>query len=64
MNPQPDATTTKAIEAESLDISQEEYIILTGEAFDGTDDATQPHEYFGYTAEGQLENMSKVPEFL
>ena len=64
MNPQPDAVTTKAIEAESLGISQEEYIILTGEAFNGTADTTQLHEYFGYTAEGELEDMSKVHEFL
>lgn len=68
MNPQPDATTTKAIEAESLHISQEEYIILTGETFDGTADTTPLHEYFGYTAAGMvedmLENMSQVREFL
>ncbi len=64
MNPKPDAATTRAIEAESLGISQEEYLILTGEAFDGTADATPLHEYFGYTAEGQLENMSAVREFL
>jgi len=64
MNPQPDSATRRAIEAESLGISQEEYIILTGEAFDGTADTTQLYEYFGYTAAGQLENMSSVPEFL
>ncbi len=49
MNPQPDANTIKAIEAESLDISQEEYTILTGEAFDGTTDSTPLHKYFGYS---------------
>lgn len=64
MNPQPDAPTTRAIEAESLKISQEEYMILTGEAFDGTADTTPLHEYYGYTAAGQLKYMSEVREFL
>ena len=64
MNPQPDAITSRAIAAESLGISQEEYIIMTGEAYDDTPDVTQPHEYFGYDAPAQLENMSRVREFL
>ena len=64
MNPLPDAAATKAIVAESLGISHEEYTILTGEAFDGTADATPLYEYFGYTAAGQLENMGEVREFL
>jgi hypothetical protein len=64
INPQPDSTTARAIEAESLGISREEYIILTGESFDGTADSTPLHEYFGCTAAGDLENMSAVREFL
>jgi hypothetical protein len=64
MNPNPDSTTASAIAAESLRISQEEYTILTGKAFDGTPDAALLHEYFGYTAPPQLENLSKVREIL
>jgi hypothetical protein len=48
MNPSPDDNTRKAIEAESLGISQEEYLILTGEAFDTTPDTALLHEYYGY----------------
>lgn len=57
MNPQPDVATTKAIKAESLGISQEEYIILTGEDFDGTADSTPLYEYFGYTTAADFANM-------
>jgi len=64
MNPTPDATTASAIAAESLRLSEEEYIALTGEAFDGTADTTPLYQYFGYTASGQIENMSAVREFL
>jgi hypothetical protein len=64
MNPQPDFATKIAIEVESLGISQEEYTCLMGYTFGGTADATPVHEYFGYTTAGQLEDLSKVPEFL
>ncbi len=67
VNPQPDATTTRAIEAESLKISQEVYRIYTGKAFDSRpSDATQLQEYFGYpaTVPEKLEELSKVREFL
>lgn len=64
INPQPDATATRAIQSESLALCQEEYQILTGQNFAGTPDATALHAYFGYTAAGQLENMSAVREFL
>jgi hypothetical protein len=57
MNPEPDAATTKAIEAESLRISQEEYLILAREAFDGTTDSTPLHEYFGYSNATDFANM-------
>ena len=59
MNPEPDAVTTKAIEAESLIISPEEYTLLTGEAFDGTTDSTPLHEYFGYANALDFANMQK-----
>jgi hypothetical protein len=59
MNPQPDAATTKAIEAELLGISQEEYIILTGKSFDGTTDSTPLYQYFGYSNDWDFYNMQK-----
>jgi hypothetical protein len=43
MNPQPDAAIQKAIEAESLKLSPEDYIILT------TPDPTDLHGYYGYS---------------
>ena len=64
INPQPGSTTAKAIEAEALGLSPEEYLILTGESFDGTADATPLHGYFGCTAAADLEDMSGVREFL
>ena len=57
MNPQPDTATTKAMEAELLGISQEEYIILTGKAFDGTTDSTPLYQYFGYSNASDFNNM-------
>jgi hypothetical protein len=57
-------TPGTALAAEALRLSQEEYRVLTGEAFDGAPDATPLHAYFGYTAAGQLEGMSAVREFL
>lgn len=57
MNPQPVAATTKAIEAESLKISREEYLMLTGEAFDETTDLTPLHQYFGYSNAVDFANM-------
>lgn len=57
MNPQPDAVTSRAIEAESLKISQEEYMILTHRAFDGTLDTTDLHKYFGYENAVDFANM-------
>ncbi|MBI5909226.1 MAG: hypothetical protein HY848_04665, partial [Betaproteobacteria bacterium] len=64
MNPQAAASTSRALEAEALTISQEEYLILTGEDFGGIAETAQLYEYFGYTTEAELENMSAVREFL
>jgi Tc toxin complex TcA C-terminal TcB-binding domain/ABC toxin N-terminal region/Neuraminidase-like domain/PA14 domain/Salmonella virulence plasmid 28.1kDa A protein len=64
MNPEPDSSTTNAIEAESLNLSPEEYVIFTDESFDGTPDATPLHQYFGYSSAPQVEKMSAVREFL
>ncbi len=64
VHPEPDAVTERAIAAESLELSQEEYIILTGEAFDGTGDTTPLHSYYGYGAPGDLEQLSPVREFM
>ncbi|MFN3531515.1 MAG: Tc toxin subunit A, partial [Candidatus Brocadia sp.] len=51
MHPQPNAATTRAIEAESLGISPEEYTIHT------TPDTTDLHTYFGYANDGDFANM-------
>ncbi len=60
MNPVPDAATQKAIEAESLGISLEEYIIITGETFDGTGDTTDLHEYFGYSDPADFARIQRI----
>ncbi len=57
-------TVTHALEAEALNLSQEEYLVLTLEKFDGTADARSLHEYFGYTVAGDLEDLTGVKEFL
>jgi hypothetical protein len=49
---------TKAISAEALRIGQEEYVVLTGKKFDGTNDAKQLHEYFGYNNALDIEKMA------
>lgn len=63
-HPQPNPPTAQAIAAEGLRLAQEEYIVLTGAAFDGTADTTPLHEYFGYAAAADIESMSAVREFL
>ncbi|HCN84890.1 MAG TPA: hypothetical protein DIT07_14925, partial [Sphingobacteriaceae bacterium] len=50
--------TERAIESEALRISEEEYIVLTGKKFDGTDDTRLPYEYFGYSNATELERMA------
>jgi hypothetical protein len=64
LNPSPDSVTSHAIEAESLNLSPEEYTIFTSQALDGTADATPLHSYFGYSSPPQIEKMSAVREFL
>jgi hypothetical protein len=54
----------QAIEAESLDISPEEYRIFTGADFADNQDQTPLHNYFGYSDAAELEDMAAVPEFL
>ncbi|MBL0073872.1 MAG: hypothetical protein IPP34_19550 [Bacteroidetes bacterium] len=41
-------TATKAIEAEALRISEEEYVILTKKKFDASSDTKQLQQYFGF----------------
>ena len=64
MNPEPDAAAERAIAAESVGLSHEEYLIITQQAFDGSADGTALHEYFGYTSAADLDQMSDVREFL
>lgn len=63
-NPAPDTTQTRAIAAESLQLSQEEYRVLTGEDFDGTADSTALYQYYGLAAAGDLESLKSVREFM
>lgn len=57
MHPLPDETGRRAIAAESLQISPEEYTILTGEATDSTPDSTPVHTYFGYKNDADFQNI-------
>ncbi|OEU69578.1 MAG: hypothetical protein BA863_17090, partial [Desulfovibrio sp. S3730MH75] len=57
MEPELDVAAMQAIESESLRISPEEHTILTGEAFDGTNDTTDVYEYFGYSNAADFANM-------
>lgn len=57
-------TVTHALDAEALRLSQEEYLVLTLKKFDDTADSRSLHEYYGYTAHGDLENLAEVREFL
>ncbi|MBK8413034.1 MAG: hypothetical protein IPL22_00135 [Bacteroidetes bacterium] len=41
-------TATKAIEAEALRVSEEEYVILTKKKFDASSDTKQLQQYFGF----------------
>jgi len=54
----------RAMEAEALELSEEEYAILTEKKFDDTDDAKNIYEYYGYTGDSDLEEAAAVPEFL
>ena len=60
VNPKPDDVTSRAIAAESLAISPEEYVILAGEAFDGTADTTLLKDYFGCSTDQELEELSGI----
>jgi hypothetical protein len=62
MNPRPDAPTARAIEAEALRLSQEEYIILTGETFNGDDVTPEVYEYFGYANAAEFASMQDEPD--
>ena len=64
VNPTPDATTARAIAAESLGLCQEEYAVLTGNNFDGSAAAVGLPQSFGYAAAADLEPLSGVPELL
>ena len=52
------ATSNIAIQAESLQISEEQFIALTGEKFDGSTVARPLNEYFGYASLSEVENMA------
>ncbi len=66
MNPDPEINTIaeRAIGAESINLSQEEYAILTGEVFNiGTSiDAILSHVYYGYTDDDAFAKMQEEPD--
>ena len=65
MRNDPSSKTDKAINAELLNLSQEEYSILTGKNFDGTNAGKNVWDYYGYPDDKTLQsNIFKVPEFL
>ncbi len=52
------ATTEHAIEAEQLQLSEQEYAVLTDKKFDGSNNTEQLHEYYGFTLAADLEKMA------
>jgi hypothetical protein len=58
------APTTKALEAEALLLSENEYTILTKENFNAVPDTKNVYEYFGYQNAVELEQAADVQEFL
>ncbi|MFD4368970.1 neuraminidase-like domain-containing protein [Rhodococcus sp. NPDC058521] len=63
-NPAPDSSTAAALAAESLRMSEEEYRAIAAKSFDGTDDGTAVHVYYGYAATAELEQLASVRELL
>ena len=62
VNPLPNNQTANAIAAESLRLSEEEYVILTGFDFDGVPHTISLNVYFGYSAAlppTELEKLSR-----
>ncbi|MFC2146444.1 Tc toxin subunit A, partial [Acidobacteriota bacterium] len=57
-------TAVRALEAEALHLSEEEYTILTKKKFDDSDETIALHQYFGYPLSSHLEQVAEVPEFL
>jgi hypothetical protein len=64
LNPLPDAVTIKEINSEAVNLSEEEYIILTGEKFDGTQSSAALYSYFGVTSPQELAKLKNVRNFL
>jgi len=55
----------RAIQAENLNLSEEEYKILTGKDFNDANDTRNVWEYFGYNNFDELrDQLTKVPQFL
>lgn len=64
MNPVPDAVTHKEILAEAVKLCEEEYIILTGEKFDGTQSVTALHSYYGVSSAQELAKLKNARKFI
>lgn len=60
----PDESAQCALDSESLLLSEEEFVILTGVRFDGATDVREVYSCYGYTSGSDLEQLVNVPEFL
>lgn len=56
------ARSVLAIQAETLEIAEEEFIAMTGVSFDGLNDTKELHEYFGYNTAADLEKLAGTKE--
>ncbi|MCK5664263.1 MAG: hypothetical protein KAI17_12300, partial [Thiotrichaceae bacterium] len=64
VNPEPNDISKKAIAAEALGFSEEEYRLLVGMNFNGNPVTTEAFEYFGYENVEELEELSPVQVFM
>lgn len=64
VNPDPSESTSRMIEAESLELSAEEYLIITSQSFEGDADTTTLHSYYGLSDSDDLDDLSHVRSFL
>ena len=60
VNPIPSDTDQRAISAEALGFSEEEYRLLVKKDFAGTDDNTELHQLYGYDSSIDLDDLIKI----
>lgn len=64
INPTPEPIEEKAIAAEGLGFSEEEYKLLTGMDFNETLNTSEVHELYGYAVAEEIEQLSPVRAFM